>query len=138
MHLDKNYSIIELTIEWVIWMNNGKEVIALCQNYYKIVNFEYDEDDFISEKLINIYKDYLFKININNNDDVKTAKKMDEVLNKYIDDYVFRKEMNKELLKVKISRSCADILKAIVDSILAIFNHYQEYTTRNIYVSRWI
>ena len=119
-------------------MNNGKEVIALCPNYYKIVNFEYDEEDYISEKLINIYKDYLFKINVSNVEDVNTAKKMDEVLNKYIDDYVFRKEMNKELLKVKINRSCADILKAIVDSILAIFNHYQEYTTRNIYVSRWI
>ena len=119
-------------------MNNGKEIIALCPNYYKIVNFDYDDEDYISEKLINIYKDYLFKININSIDDVNTAKQMDEVLNKYIDDYVFRKEMNKELLNVKINKSCTDILKAIVDSILAIFNHYQEYTTRNIYVSRWI
>ena len=119
-------------------MDKAKKVIALCQNYYKIVNFEYDDEDHISEKLINIYKDYLFKIDPNNADEVSTVKKMDEVLNKYIDDYVFRKEMTKELLKVRINKKCADILRAIVDSILAIFNHYQEYTTRNIYVSRWI
>ena len=119
-------------------MNNGKDVIALCPNYYKIVNFEYDEEDRISSRLINIYKDYLFKADITNENDVKTVKKIDMIINKYIDDYIFRKEMTKELLQVKISRSCVDILKAIVDSILAIFNHYQEYTTRNIYVSRWI
>ena len=129
---------MKLTIEWVIWMNNGRQVIDLCPNYYKIVNFDYDDEDYISDKLINIYKDYLFKINLSNPDDVSTAVKMDEVLAKYIDDYVFRKEMSKELLKVRINKSCSDILKAIVDSILAIFNHYQEYTTRNIYVSRWI
>lgn len=119
-------------------MNNGKDVIALCPNYYKIVNFEYDEEDYISEKLINIYKDYVFKINPYSGEDVINVKQIDNVLNQYIDDYVFRKEMTKELPKVRINKSCSDILKAIVESILAIFNHYQEYTTRNIYVSRWI
>lgn len=119
-------------------MNNAKDIIALCPNYYKIVNFEYDDEDYISEKLINIYKDYVFKINPLNGEDVINVKQIDNVLNQYIDDYVFRKEMSKELLKVRINKSCSDILKAIVESILAIFNHYQEYTTRNIYVSRWI
>lgn len=119
-------------------MNRNKEVLKYCPNFYTIVNFDFDEEDYVSEKLVSVYKDYLFKAKLDDIEEIESVKKIDYVLGKYIDDYIFRKEMSKELVKVRISKTCDNILKAIVDSIIAIFNHYQEYTTRNIYISRWI
>lgn len=119
-------------------MNKNKEVLKYCPNFYKIVNFVYDENDYISDKLISIYEDYIFKINVYNQDEIETVKKIDYVLGKYIDDYLFRKELYKELPQVRIKKNCTDILKAIVESVIAIFNNYQEYSTRRIYISRWI
>lgn len=119
-------------------MNSNKKVLNYCPNFYKIVNFNYDDNDYITDKLVTIYKDYIFKADISNGNVVEQVKKIDYVLSRYIDDYLFRKELNRELPNVKIKKNCSDILKAIVDSVIEIFNNYQEYSTRRIYISRWI
>ena len=68
-------------------------ILKHCPNFYKINNFEFDEDDYISLKLVNIYSDYIFNIDDNNNEELKKIEDLDCVLSKYIDDYVFRKEI---------------------------------------------
>ncbi len=119
-------------------MNNNRLILKYCRNFHKIVNFEYYEDDFISEKLINIYRDFIFKVDVKNEDDLKKAVKLDYVVSRYIDDYLFRKNMKTQLLAVRIRKTCDNVLKAIVDSIIHIFVKYQEETTRKIYISKWI
>lgn len=117
---------------------NNKLVLNYCPNFYKIVNFDIDEEDKMSQKLIKIYQDYIFKIDLANVEETKLVSELDNVLAKYIDDYEFRKNLKLSILQVKIKKSCTNILKAIVESIVAIFNNYEEYTTRNVYISRWI
>ena len=70
--------------------------------------------------------------------DLDALSNYDYVLNRYIDDYEFRKELKKEIVHVKIKKSCTDILKAIVESIIHIFDKYVESTTRKITIARWI
>ena len=57
---------------------------------------------------------------------------------KYIDDYLFRKEMQKQIVQIRIKKDAKDILKEIIHSIIKIFDNYEEYTTRVIYISKWI
>lgn len=117
---------------------DNKQIIAHCKNFYKIIDFEPIEKDGISDKLVRIYQSYIFNIDINNEDDVASIKELDRAIGKYIDDYCFRKEFKKEIVKVKIKRDGADILKEFIKSIIRIFNNYEEYTTKVIYISRWI
>lgn len=117
---------------------NNKLVLNYCPNFYKIVNFDFDEDDNMSRRLIQIYQDYIFKIDLSNVEETKLVMELDKVISRYIDDYEFRKNLKVSMLQVKIKKSCTNILKAIVESIVAIFNNYEEYTTRNVYISRWI
>lgn len=119
-------------------MNKNKLVLDNCPNFYRIVNFDYFEEDYVTEKLIKIYENFIFNINISDNEEIQMVKKIDYVLGKYIDDYLFRRKMQKEIVNVKIKKSCVNVLHAIVDSIITIFNRYEEETTRNIYISRWI
>lgn len=119
-------------------MNKNKEILAICPNFYRIKNFEYFEDDMVTDKLIKIYESYIFKINVTDEFEKDLAKQIDYVLGKYIDDYMFRRKMQTEIFNVRIKKACSNILQVIVESIISIFNHYEEETIRNIYISRWI
>lgn len=119
-------------------MNKNKIVLEHCPNFYKINNFEYIEGDMISEKLISVYEDYIFNIDINDKEDLKNIENIDRVISRYIDDYNFRKEMKLGLVNIKIRQNTDNILKIIVENIIKIFERYEEGFTRNIYFSRWI
>lgn len=118
-------------------MNKNKQILRHCPNFYKIVNFEYFEDDKLSEKLISVYEDFVFKVDLNNKKQVTKLEQLDLVLNKYIEDYFFRKELKCEMKRIRI-RKDEDILNAIVNWIIKVFDNYEVGYTRNIYFSRWL
>ena len=118
-------------------MKKNKMILKHCPNFYKINNFEFEEEDYISLKLVNIYCDYIFNIDENNENDIKKIEDLDNVLSKYIDDYVFRKEIKKGLLTIKVKRG-TNIIETIVDALLSLFEKYEEGYTRNIYFARWV
>ena len=117
---------------------SNKEVLNYCPNFNRIINFKYNGNDIITDKLITIYRDFIFKADLNDNHDLKMVKEIDYVLNKYTEDYLFRKEMKHEIVNIKIKRTCGDILRAIVENILNIFDNYLFNTTRKITIAKWI
>ena len=118
-------------------MKKNKIILNHCKNYYKIEDFEYDNDDYITDKLISLYEDYIFNINEKNNDDIKKIETLDIILGKYVDDYVFRKEIKKQVLNITVNRD-SNIIESIVNSLIKLFENYEEGYTRNIYFARWI
>ena len=56
----------------------------------------------------------------------------------YIDDFLFRKNLQTEITQVKVKKTITDIIVQIVDSIIDIFKKYEMESTRKIYISRWI
>lgn len=118
-------------------MHKNKQILRHCPNFYKIVNFEFFEDDLLSEKLIGVYEDFVFKVDITNKNQVVKLEQLDVVINKYIDDYFFRKELREEMQKIRV-RKDEDILTSIVNWIIKVFDNYEVGYTRNIYFSRWI
>ena len=126
-----------IIVERVMLMNSNKEILKYCPNYYNIINFDFKENDMISEKLINIYKNYIFSINIQNRDDIERVQELDRVLSNYIHDYLFRSTLQKEIVTVKVKKD-NNILKSLAEIIIKIFSNYEEYTTRKIYISKWI
>lgn len=118
-------------------MKKNKIILKHCPNFYKINNFEFEEEDYISLKLINIYSDYIFNIDENNNEEIKKIEDLDAILSKYIDDYAFRKEIKDGLLNIKVKKG-TNIIETIVNSLLSLFEKYEEGYTRNIYFARWV
>jgi len=119
-------------------MNDNKQILKYCPNFYKIINFNPISGDELSEKIIKIYQEYIFRVNIHNEDEVNEIKELDAAVSKYIDDYSFRKAVQEQILQIKVKKDCKDILKLFIDAIIKIFANYEEYTTRIIYISRWI
>ena len=67
-------------------MYTNKQIISLCTNFYKIIEFSPYEDDIVSQKLVKLYQQYIFRIDINNPEDVESVINLDKVISKYIDD----------------------------------------------------
>lgn len=62
------------------------KVMKCAVNYDEVVNFIYDSDDFITEKIINYYKNYV--LDIVQKEKYK-IKKIDMIVNKYLNDIYF-------------------------------------------------
>ena len=118
-------------------MNRNKDILKYCPNYYTIINFDFNENDMVSDRLIKVYKSYIFSIDENNSDDIRRVQELDRVLASYIKDYLFRSTLQKEIVTVQV-RKDNNILRTLVDIIIRIFTNYEEYTTRKIYISKWI
>lgn len=118
-------------------MKKNKEVLKYCPNFYKITNYEFDDEDYISLKLINIYEDYIFNIDLKDEISVNKVCEIDRILSKYVDDYTFRKEIKNGVLRIKVKRG-SDIIETIINSLISLFENYEEGYTRNIYFARWI
>ena len=119
-------------------MNDNKQVLKFCPNYYSIIEFNPLVEDKITQNIIKMYKEYIFKVNINDEFAVNELKEFDAAVYKYINDYAFRKEVQKQIASTKIRKDCKDIVKEIFNVILNIFSTYSEYTTKILYISRWI
>ncbi len=115
----------------------NKQIVEMCPNFYKIINFEPLESDNITDKLIRIYQEYLFSQDTLDEEVTDSIKQLDLIMGKYLDDYSFRKEFQKEIYNIKIKKGL-NPLKEFIKGIIKIFNNYEEYTTRVIYISRWI
>ena len=72
-----------------------------------------------------------------NEEELKKVNTIDKVLAKYVDDYTFRKAMKNELIQVRF-KTRENLLQNLVNSIIGIFEKYEEGSTRNIYFARWI
>ena len=115
-------------------MKKNKNILKYCPNFYKIINFEYLEDDFITYKLISVYEEFIFS---DESIDPEVLKSLDYAVNKYIEDYFFRKEMRLGLKEIRVKKN-DNIIKAIVDSVIRLCENYDMGFTRNIYFARWI
>lgn len=115
----------------------NKQILRHCPNFYKIINFEFYDDDDLSEKLISVYEDFIFGVDFKNRKMVKQVEQLDTVLFKYTNDYFFRKELKSEMQRIRV-RKDEDALTSIVSWIIKVYDDYEIGYTRNIYFSRWI
>ena len=49
----------------------NKIVLKYCKDYYRIINEEFGELDYMSAKVIQVYQSFIFSINIKNKTDIK-------------------------------------------------------------------
>lgn len=120
------------------FMEKNKKVLSLCPNFDKIINADFSHNDGISKRLVKIYKDFIFNSDINDLEFREKIRNIDYIMGLYIDDFLFRKNLQTEITQVKVKKTITDIIVQIVDSIIDIFKKYEMESTRKIYISRWI
>jgi len=114
--------------------SKNKYIILKCPNYYHIINFNYIEGDYFTANMIKIYQSYIFTIDIRKKEDVDKIISLDKIIAKYLDDYLFRKEMKIALTNVTFKKDI-HLLDNLINTIIDTFKN-MKFTKR--YVSKWI
>lgn len=118
---------------------NNRDVISICKNFHDIINFEAIEGDDMTPKMVKIYKKYIFSVKNVTKESIENMKNLDKAMKKYIDDYFFRKDLQSCVKKIKIKcKEINEAMEILIDKIIDFFVNYNIYTTRIIYISRWI
>ena len=117
---------------------NNKVVLKYCKDYYRIINEEFSDYDYMTDKVIGVYQSYIFSIDIRNKKDIKSIVDLNQAVARYIDDREFKTLLNKHLSSLKVSRKEENVMAYISKLIIDEYEKYMEGFTRNLYIPRWI
>lgn len=117
---------------------DNKIILNYCKDYYRIINEEFSELDFMTGKLIQIYQSYIFSINVKSKLDRKRITALNNAVVRYFDDREFKKSLTNFLISLKVSKKESNVLLYIVNAIIKEHEKYMEGLTRNLYIPRWI
>ncbi len=117
---------------------NNKIILKYCPDYYRIINVEFNDFDYMTDKIIGIYQSYIFSVNVNNKSDLKSVNSLNKAIARYIDDREFKTILNNFLVSLKVLKSETNVIGYIAKKIIAEYEKYMEGWTRNLYIPRWI
>ena len=117
---------------------DNKIILKYCPNYYRIINEEFFDSDFISDKVIQVLQAFIFSVGIKNKTDLKKVSQLDKALVRYFDDREFKTYLTNHLIALKVSKKEPDIMRFIAESIIKAYEKYLEGYTRNLYIAKWI
>jgi hypothetical protein len=111
-------------------------ILKNCPNYDVISNHVYLEDDDFSKKIIDMYQDYVFDVDVEDKHQIKHICKIDKAIHRYIKDHGFHKEV-KENFAEYINNDDLDV-DGFMKSIVEFFKCYEEKTLRQVVSTKWI
>lgn len=114
------------------------EILKYCPDYYKIIEEEIMANDAVSTKIIQIFQEYTFSIDVNNKEQVNLLKKLTEAVKKYFEDDEFKKEVVNLMSTLRIKVGLENVFEFISKKIVEVYDKYCEFYTRNLYIPRWI
>ncbi len=117
---------------------DNKIILNYCKDYYRIINEEFTELDYMTSKVIQIYQTYIFSINVKNKVERKKITDLNDAVVRYFDDREFKKILTNFLIALKVSKKEKNVLSYIVTAIINEHEKYMEGLTRNLYIPRWI
>ena len=88
----------------------NKIILKYCKDYYRIINEEFGELDYMSAKVIQVYQAFIFSINIKNKNDIKKITVLNDAVARFFDDREFKTFLTNFLENLKVSKSEKDIM----------------------------
>ena len=116
----------------------NKIIVKYCKDYYRFINEEFSELDYMSDKVIQIYQTFIFSINVKNKADIKKITDLNNAVARFFDDKEFKTYLTNFLIGLKVSKRETNVMRYIAEAIIKQYEKYLEGFTRNLYISRWI
>jgi hypothetical protein len=117
-------------------MREKVKILTCCSHFDEIVNYDFLEDDVLTKKLIQYYQDFIFNVD-EADDSLNIAKKLDEALFKYMEDYHFAKSLKDTLDIDLITSDSFAYLDQLMKYIIQFFGDYDEKAI-TIMPTEWI
>lgn len=111
-----------------------KTVMKYAVNYDKVVNFLYDDKDFVTNKIIEYYKNYV----LNENESNRKIRSLDNILDNYINDDNFRVYVKTHINEFNTKEYGIDYYYDMDMILSKLFKNYLYYREENIAKTKWL
>ncbi len=109
-----------------------EEVLVCCKHYDTILNFSYPKHDYITQKLISSYQEYLFQIDQIDQKTIHMMKQLDQVMYVYVTSSHFYRFVQNYYIK-DTSISFGD-----TTDIIALYHDYIKDEIGSTKTTKWI
>lgn len=116
----------------------NEEVLKICKNYNNIIECEFLDDDVFSKKLVDYYKSFVLKADINNKEYINKIIELDLALNKYIEDYNFCKKLRDSIPITEVISDNFCYVNEFMDYIVSFFKGYKDILSEIVVQTKWI
>lgn len=106
------------------------DILKECKNYDSIVNYNYENDDFITDSIINLYQEQIFNSDHKN---IRKIKSLDKIVMEYITNKSFNNFVKSYYLDEKLNYFDKNDLK-----LIELYDRYKMNISGIIKQNRWI
>lgn len=110
-------------------------ILDKCPKYDDISNYVYLENDYFSKDLIDLYQDFVFSVDIDNQDELSLLELVNKTMEKYIKDHNFAKALRNRFENPELDK---DNIKEIMEAIVIFTAIYEEESLKHIANTKWI
>jgi hypothetical protein len=116
------------------------DIQNICKNYKNIVECEFLDDDVFSVKLVDYYKEFITKSDLNNPDAIQKARNLDEALFKYVnvEDYSFSRRLKDTIDISAVVSENFSYVNEFLEYIIAFASEYDNTKNNVIVQTKWL
>lgn len=103
-------------------------------NYEKITTFVFDKEDFVSERIISFYQEYLFGNIYKPN--TQSVKKIDEIIGEFVRKGKFYQFVEEKLIELENSNAGLDYYQNLDKNLKALYKEYNSVVHVN--TTKWL
>ena len=113
-------------------------VLDRCPNFDYIVNYNFEEGDTLTRKLIDWYKELIFSINKNDVNQLAIITILDKSLYMYLKDHRYSNGLRKVLNEDEVNLRSQDLIKQVIVKIIRFTNTYDKQIVLDVRNSVWL
>lgn|SRR5574344_1600780 len=110
-----------------------KEKIYFCKYYDDVVNYSYDEDDELSNSLLDSYVSFIYNLNL----DIDCADNMieyDNIMHKYVTDKDFNQYLHRDY---ENKNTNMEFIVDYKDYLIERYLSFQDFTIETVKSGKW-
>ena len=112
-----------------------KEILKNAPYYDEIISFSFNEDDFITKRIINYYQEYLFGVIKCNNYRIRV---LDKTIYKYLTNSKFNKYAKEFLENLEESNDDIDYYNNLDINLPRLYRMYEKNSLLVVSSARWL
>ncbi len=115
-----------------------REILSNCPNYDYIINYNYDENDILTSKLIDWYRELIFSARGEDESQLQIIRALDHSLYLYVKDVKYKRKLRHLLSLEDISFTDKSLIKDAIKKIILFTNNYEKELILDVSSSKWI
>ncbi len=112
------------------------KVLKCTPNYNEITNYNFDENDFVSQRIINYYQEFIFG-NLYK-PQPKKIKLFDKLVGEYIKDDKFHQYVQFHLKELELSNSNIDYYESFDENLEILYKEFEKNSLSKVVSTKWL